>query len=289
MGATTSSQIRTAAADADKAEALFKRIDKNNDQKISAIEIWNVTSDDGKYTSSTTAQPMRTLHRSAYIQAAVQKYDADGDGKLNINEFKHAVDELGAKSSKKERQSKTQSRASKGARTSKSSSKASKSRKSGKDGAKAAQAAREAPPRAGRRDSMFLTPSAGVAISARLFMRLVTRKKLGVETEASIAEPRPHEQQQVKTVVCSYGSNIAISCCLRRLSDGETCLANAMMHARQLKRTPLLLDASKTKVVDSFFNAQQGCQAFHRVCSMIGILGCVASRPPSAALNLVRL
>jgi len=130
------------------------------------------------------------------IQAAVQKYDADGDGKLNINEFKHAVDELGAKSSKKERQSKTQSRASKGARTSKSSSKARKSRKSGKDGAKAAQAAREAPPRAGRRDSMFLTPSAGVAISARLFMRLVTRKKLGVETEASIAEPRPHEQQQ---------------------------------------------------------------------------------------------
>lgn len=228
-GSSVSSQLRKARDSDAYAAEIFDNLDDNNDKTLSVVELYDAAT---KY-----GEAVNGHWQLEKIKETIEKFDSDGDGKLDLEEFKTALSQL---EDKKPTFSKKAS--SRGSGKLKSKLKRAFTWKKSDLSALAAAAVEAAEAEAAAEEE---AAAAAAAVAA------VDQDALLTPEERQLKQKAAYWERQ-ESMVCWQ-----VPLGLNRdqmpwLVDGETGLSVAIERARGMGKTPLLVDSSHQQVVQSW-------------------------------------
>ena len=234
-GSSVSASLKKAREDEEVADKIFSDIDANKDGVLSVVELYDAATKYGEAIGGDWSLDN--------IKEAIDKFDENGDGKLDLQEFKHALTQMEDKKRKKKASLKTLKSSGGSNKNLKAVLKRSFTWKK-IDMATIAQDALDAEAEEEAAAAPAGAPSAGVmaeAIAAPL------------TEEERMAQRRAQFWARQDTFICWQVPFQLNRDKMPWLADHETGMEVAMARARSLQKTPLLVDDGFEKMTDQYF------------------------------------
>jgi len=269
------------------ADTLFERIDQNGDGEISMIEVYYAIEKHGK--------AIQADWPTDRIKQVISKYDADGNGYINREEFSTVLKQLGSESKKRgsvvrqktvigiehrlasEASQKAETKAAHSPEAKRETSKKAdpksptdkKGAKKEGDTPKKRRGSRDVPPK--EESAPPAAPAAAPAeeaaaaaddepppwADASAFVEKSITQAASEHADGAAKAEYFAAQEAKKWWVVPLERDLSK---MPWLARGETCMRSAVVHARSVGRTPLLVDTTEARKVDQAY-AKAGAQA----------------------------